>query len=334
MIKQETQIQRPCYHGVGHNMNTIVEFREFFVPAGASANFLASRCLWDSVSDAEWAQTNSSTNEFYVERCKLVNKQTNTASAYFDLDDSSKTIAHLKSESKRILPILLELKNIFKSDEFNHNHLDKIEHNLYRMNEIITIVETNNLWRHDESMRVCFFWDLSYPPAEHVDRLIIQAQDYFASCREYYFKECERRGVDSYLITHQHPHVAISSRLKLPKNYKSLAIELDEETHMITSILWDIKNHPASWNSSKMKKYSYDDSLHYDSTDLSIKRVSYRKIFFENDSDEIRKMYDFFHNEDYFDENKTNILQEFQKYHNDNMAVLKQYVPDVFEEIT
>ena len=331
MIKQETQIQRPCYHGVGHNMNTIVEFREFFVPAGAGSNFLASRCLWDSISDVEWAQTNSSTNEFYVERCKFVDKQTNTASVNlldFDLDDS------LKSESKRILPILLELKNIFKSDEFNHNHLDKIEHNLYRMNEVITMVETNDLWRHDESMRVCFFWDLSYLPSEHVDRLIIEAQDYFASCREYYFKECERRGVDSYLITHQHPHVAFSSRLKLPKNYKSLAIELDEETHMITSILWDIKNHPASWNSSKMKKYSYDDSLHYDSTDLSIKRVSYRKIFFENDSDEIRKMYEFFNNEEYFDENKTNILQEFQKYHNDNMAVLNQYVPDVYEQIT
>jgi hypothetical protein len=330
-------------------MNTIVEFREFFVPAGASANFLASRCLWDSVSDAEWAQTNSSTNEFYVERCKLVDKQTNTtsawlnkayvdsAAAWLDMDDSSKAIAHLKSESKRILPILLELKNIVKSGEFSPKHLlqDKMEFNLDGMNEIITIIETNDFRRLRYFFEVgCYFWDFSYPRSEHVDRLIIEAQDYFASCREYYFKECERRGIDSYLITHQHPHVAISSRLKLPKNYKSLAMTFDEETHMITSILWDIKNHPASWNSSKMKKYSYDDSLHYDSTDLSIKRVSYRKIFFENDSDEIRKMYDFFHNEDYFDENKTNILQEFQKYHNDNMAVLKQYVPDLYEEIT
>ena len=311
-------------------MNTIVEFREFFVPSGAGANFLASRCLWNGLKQFDIRCRNGSTNEFYVEGCKLVGKQTNTASAYFDLNDSSRTIAHLKSESKRILPILLELKNIFKSDEFNHNHLDKIEHNLYGMNETITKVETNDLWRSTSLCSVgCFFWDFSYPPSEHVDRLIIEAQDYFASCREYYFKECERKVCDSYLITHQHPHIAISSRLKLPKNYKSLGMELDEETYMITSILWDIKNNPASWNLSKMKKYSYDDSLHYDSTDLSIKRISYRKIFFENDSDEIRKMYDFFHNEDYFDENKTNILQEFQKYHNDNMAVLKQYVPDV-----
>jgi hypothetical protein len=102
---------------------------------------------------------------------------------------------------------------------------------------------------------------------------------------------------------------------------------------MLITALWGIKGEDF------YRKFNVLEDAHFSNREIErifgpdIKlcddTISYRKIFFENDSDEIRKTYEFFDNEDYFDENKTNILQEFQKYHNDNMAILKQYAPDV-----
>ena len=173
---------------------------------------------------------------------------------------------------------------------------------------------------------------------ESVIEMISQAEDYFVKCREYYFKVCEQNDWNSFSISHTHPFISISSQLKLPENFKSLAMTLDSDTYMFIAALWGIKGEDF------YRKFNVLEDAHFSNREIErifgpdIKlcddTVSYRKIFFENDSDEIRKTYEFFDNEDYFDENKTNILQEFQKYHNDNMAVLKQYVPDVYEEIT
>ena len=69
------------------------------------------------------------------------------------------------------------------------------------------------------------------------------------------------------------------------------------------------------------------------SVSLSDDKVSYRKIFFENNEDEIRKMYDFFDNEDYFDKNKVQIMSEFREYHDKNMSVIQKFAPTLYEKI-
>ena len=53
--------------------------------------------------------------------------------------------------------------------------------------------------------------------------------------------------------------------------------------------------------------------------------VEYRKVFFENDEDEIRKLYEFFGNEDYFDKNTNDITTKFKQYHNDNFRVWEEF---------
>jgi hypothetical protein len=75
---------------------------------------------------------------------------------------------------------------------------------------------------------------------------------------------------------------------------------------------------------------------------LSDDTISYRKIFLENDENEVMKIYDFFDNKDYFDKNRTDIMKDFKEYHGNNMAVLKQYIdknqievtPNLYETIT
>ena len=52
--------------------------------------------------------------------------------------------------------------------------------------------------------------------------------------------------------------------------------------------------------------------------------VSYRKIFLDNDGDEIRKMYLFFGNEKQFDMNRDVIEKEFKEYNDNNIKVLEK----------
>ena len=51
--------------------------------------------------------------------------------------------------------------------------------------------------------------------------------------------------------------------------------------------------------------------------------VDYRKIFFDNNFYEIKKMYDFFHNGDYFNNNQKEILTQFKEYNDKNVDLIK-----------
>tara|TARA_B100000809_G_scaffold237433_1_gene257271 strand:- start:296 stop:634 length:339 start_codon:yes stop_codon:yes gene_type:complete len=109
-----------------------------------------------------------------------------------------------------------------------------------------------------------------------------------------------------------------------------MAIELDVEMSIYNNVLIDIKM-------NERKRFQYYD-LREDkdinkSVAISNKKVSYRKIFFENDEDEIRKMYHFFDNEEYFDENRVQIMSEFRQYHDDNMLVIQRLAPNLYEQL-
>ena len=164
--------------------------------------------------------------------------------------------------------------------------------------------------------------------------LIKQIENYFIRCREYYFEVCESMNWNSSIISHLHPHIAISSQLNLPKNFKSLAMELDVEADMFCAGLQDLKsNNGKSIDEIELKFEQMDDLFANMSVSLSDDKVSYRKIFFENNEDEIRKMYDFFDNEDYFDKNRVQIVSEFRQYHKDNMRLVEEMAPKLYEQI-
>ena len=53
--------------------------------------------------------------------------------------------------------------------------------------------------------------------------------------------------------------------------------------------------------------------------------VCYRKLFFDNDEDEIRRLYAFFGSQQHFDQNQDKIMKEFREYHAFNQRVLDEY---------
>jgi hypothetical protein len=119
-----------------------------------------------------------------------------------------------------------------------------------------------------------------------------------------------------------------------------MAMEIDNEMNMYNTALIDIKMNEISPDNYDIIRDQYtllsektENLFINKSVAISNKKVSFRKIYFENNEDEIRKMYDFFDNEEYFEENKTNIMSEFRQYHNNNMKLVEKLVPKLYEQL-
>tara|TARA_B110000037_G_scaffold212035_1_gene264310 strand:- start:315 stop:1247 length:933 start_codon:yes stop_codon:yes gene_type:complete len=307
----------------------MTKFREFYVPPGAGSNFLAKKCLWtpDEYRGEEFDPDNS-TNEFYVNREKIDYGRYNRdcdgeyADPTFQLNSllSEATANDLISETKKIIPVLLELDKHLTT-------LDLDEQGKTLRPRVIAAIE--HLWKSDYSMMTESF-GIGHSEEhgrinKHVGHLTKLTEDYFAKCRETYFNLCEEMNWDSFIISHTNPHSAISPRLKFPNNFKSLGMELEPDTNRFRSILRDIKSNKydpmnATYGSFNCDEFS-DDS------------VSYRKIFFENDRYEVMKMYEFFDNKAYFHKNRPQIMNDFKEYHNDNMKVIKKFAPRYHTEL-
>ena len=141
-------------------------------------------------------------------------------------------------------------------------------------------------------------------------------------------------------ISHTHPFLSISPRLKFPSNIDTMAMELDNEMNMYNNALIDIKMNEISPDNyfiirDKEDKFpeKSENLFINQGVELSNQKVSFRKIYFENDENEIRRMYDFFDNEDYFDKNRVQIVSEFRQYHKDNMRLVEEMAPKLYEQI-
>jgi len=320
------------------------EFREFYVQVGAGSNFLAGKCLWTDMADDKQhldGNHNPAVNEFSFDR-EQINKVWNgikQISQEYKYDDED-----LISESKSILPTLMELREFIY--EVGDNEFGIIKHDIDYIDTVIAEVKTNDFWKVDWSMYTKFFWEYNgwdLVTDTRADTLLQETKDYFAKCREYYFKVCEKHDWDSFIISHQHPHVSISSQLKLPTTFKSLAMEIDAEMDLYIKHLVSIK---VIYSSEKLhgkeffKNRKIDKVLKSKIEDFYVNRsgklcddtISYRKIFVENDSDEIRKIYDFFDNEEYFDKNKMSIMKEFKEYHEANVSLVQKFAPEIFKK--
>ena len=302
----------------------MTDFREFYVPQGAGRNFLASKCLLTETS------TNSNElNEITAKDLVRIKK--------FDDDGYKFDDEDMISESIKMKSVLIELdKQISKLDGVPA---------MYDYCRSRIIDNPSLLWRN------AYIYDLS-SGFFHMNRytsydmllsdisrdlkiLIVQVQDYFAKCREYFYNECERNDyVSFFLITHIHLRDSVSPRLKFPETFKTLVMKFDSETDMMTRALNDIKHNDIPRQDIYHPVFEHNNDLFLNrSVKFSDDSVSYRKIFIENNEDEIRKMYDFFDNEDCFEENKTNIMKEFKEYHDNNMIVIKDFMPLFYERI-
>tara|TARA_B100000953_G_scaffold141259_1_gene116959 strand:- start:300 stop:1259 length:960 start_codon:yes stop_codon:yes gene_type:complete len=316
----------------------MADFREFYVQPGAGSNFLAGKCLW---KDSNPLNENVSTNEFFSEREKINNTTirflyNNTNPSLFnpyDMKDED-----FISETKKMKSILLELEdNIQVTPEdavlktFRLWILENFEDLWFKDFTLSSVAYSNGpgFIGKDGEMNLRNLLQTQRLSEEKTIELGIQIENYFIRCREYYYKVCEKMDWSSFIITHINPYDAISSRLKLPENFKSLAMELDEEMVMLTGLFSNLKKN--GWLSNEMIRTMDNippirEKWINNGVKFADDSVSYRKIFIENNGDEIRKMYDFFDNEDYFDENRTNIIKEFKKYHDNNMTSLQNWI--------
>ena len=332
----------------------MAEFREFYVQSGAGSNFLASKCLWAGSIDKEMQIYNSnvSTNEFFYHREKVNLPYLKEHTKSHLKEYQGKYILNyvcddegLISAGEKIKPILIELDKWITT-------LSPVSDSLtQRDNRKVVINYVSDLWRQDWSMYTVSFFDFDeirvHPDnliedkihhelliPQEVSDMVTQLQDYFAQCREYYYKICKRHNHDLFIITHTHPYVTISPRLLLPNKFKSLGMELDREMELMTTALQFIKHR---WE----KGFDRYDLLCGDVEGLHVNKnlrwcddkVSYRKIFFENDRFEVMKLYDFFDNKEYFEQNTAQIMKEFKEYHDANMAVIKQNMLSIHKKI-
>ena len=306
----------------------MAKFREFYVQAGAGSNFLAKHCLWNNNIDNQYG-FDEGTNEYHVQRDRTLADQIKS-----ERNNGWEADELLQDRTNEITPILKSIHaHLVLADEnkWDYPFSDKVHAD---NREELLNNRLDKLWREDTGLwTISFiqpFYDVVIP--EEIKNQIEEAQRYFAQCREYYFKLCEENNWDVDLITHLHPYETYSSLLTLPYDFKSLAVELDATMDMYMTGLLDIKVYTPK---------SHYEELIGESCDLFVNRsvvysddsVSYRKIFFDKDDKELRKIYEFFDNVDYFEENKTDIRAKFNEYHNNNLKVVKKFAPNLYEQL-
>jgi hypothetical protein len=324
----------------------MAKFREFYVPSGAGSNFLAKQCVW-SGSLNEFEPQDINQNEYFINRVKsdsqimahdIRNSDPTTATAkYYDCPDKS-----ILSESVRIKPILIEINEWFRSLPNKYEDIYTADEDRNRV-----INYCDHIWREDNSMWTnSFFQFFAYhifignDMSKKVAPQIREVEDFFAKSREYFYSECERNNWDVFQISHNHPYLSISPRLKFPSNIDTMAMEIDSEMNMYNNALIDIKMYdrinPEEYfiiEDDDGKPKPPEDLFINKSVTISNKKVSFRKIYFENNEDEIRKMYDFFDNEEYFDVNRTSIMKEFKEYHDANIELVQKLAPNLLKQI-
>lgn len=330
----------------------MANFREFYVPAGAGSNFLAKHCLWIG-NPIVLASKDDSQNEYFIDRVKSDSKvmaysirrsdPTTAPAKYYDCSDKS-----IISESARIKPILIQLdRSLVEIAKLNSLVISETSDGNTHQDRLHVINHIEHIWREENSMWTNSFFHvlrrLRMPSIRDVTDSfcpIGQVEDFFAKCREYYYDECERNNWDVFQISHTHPFLSVSPRLKFPANIDTMAMEIDNEMNMYNTALIDIKMNKISPDNYDIIRDQYtllpektENLFINKSVAISNKKVSFRKIYFENNEDEIRKMYDFFDNEEYFEENKTNIMSEFRQYHNNNMKLVEKLVPKLYEQL-
>ena len=122
------------------------------------------------------------------------------------------------------------------------------------------------------------------------------ADAFVKSCMTMYFKIHEIENEDSFVIAHDHPLKEVPT-MRLPSKFKTMAIDADERTVELTRKLLQRKKGMAG-----------EVNLHLyalPTIKLSDQKVCYGKLFFDNDENEIKRLFVFF--------KKVNILKIIKK---------------------
>jgi hypothetical protein len=100
--------------------------------------------------------------------------------------------------------------------------------------------------------------------------------------------------------------------IPVPDNYKNMLVTVDDELAIIMSKVLAIK-HGDTHNGRDISPLSDDITNRADEV------VDYRRLFVDNDRDEIKRLYDFFDYQHYFDMHENDIIKDFKEYHQRNI---------------
>lgn len=291
-------------------MNYMAQFRELYFQRGAGGHFLASKCLWTSGDTMEI----DNRNEYFGNMIKVTKHTDNAVFGPYKKFD-------IKTETNKILPVI---EKTMSETVTGQPERVRLFHKLKKfyddgLTDYLDLID--GIFNGIEAFKY-----LDQPTWEVIE-------DYFIQCKDYYYRMFENNNWSSDSISHKHPHAMVSSKLVLPTNMKTMAIEVDSVTDVYVRLLADMKG-------DELQEPSFYETSHEDwhnkSARLSDETISYRKIFFDNDENEIKRLYTFFDNLEYFEENRTNITKVFREYHNSNIQTLKTqsvYVPKEIHDI-
>jgi len=288
--------------------------KEFYAPPGASINFIGSMCL-DHYGDI----FDSTTNEY---RAHLVNDVLTLDEIDFPIRSMLRKEKAIKQSYDIMAPNmkayffwLRDNKTVpLEVNEYS-NHLDNIDK--WAITPGVYCYE--GIWGH--------FGD------KDLDK---RTSEYFNMLGLKYYEIHDELDVNTYILRHTINH---NKELRDKVSY-SLEFEIDILISIYTRSLFNIKHKinssivsvadPHHYNGATAQVLDFSMSAEYD---IDTSKVSYRKVFFENDVDEILKLYEFFDNTSYFYSNRERIMKEFRDYHTANMLLVKEHQPILYEQV-
>ena len=272
-------------------MNYMNQFRELYYQRGAGGHFLASKCLWNGYAEDKpmYKTTGPIALEPFLKK-EFLNIKTETNKVLSVIESSmNEPVTGIKERNR----IFLELKKFYDDG----------------CNDYLSVID--GLFNGVKSFKY-----LEQPRPSEWEVI----EEYFRHCKNNWYRMFVSNNWNLYSITHEHPHAFVSSKLNIPHNMKTMAFEVDAVTDVYVRLLADMKDgilEEPSWYEKSHEEYNNTSAR------LSDETVSYRKVFFDNDENEIKRLYAFFNNLEYFEENKTDIIRDFKEYHISNIQTLE-----------
>tara|TARA_B100000767_G_scaffold121302_1_gene115655 strand:- start:1457 stop:2317 length:861 start_codon:yes stop_codon:yes gene_type:complete len=281
-------------------MNYMSQFRELYYQRGAGGHFLASKCLRNGYSEDKpmYKTTGPVALEPFLKK-EFLNIKTETNKVLSVIESSmNEPVTGIKERNR----IFLELKKFYDDG----------------CNDYLSVID--GLFNGVKSFKY-----LEQPRPSEWEVI----EEYFRHCKNNWYRMFVSNNWSLHSITHEHPHAFVSSKLNMPYSMKTMAFEVDAVTDVYVRLLADMKDgtlEEPSWYEKSHEEYNNKSAR------LSDETVSYRKVFFDNDENEIKRLYTFFNNLEYFEENKTDIIKDFKEYHTSNIQTLESqsvFVPKV-----
>jgi len=330
----------------------MTEIRELYARQGASSNFIAKQCMWLGVDNPEpnnpYVDINKTVNEYFYPRVKIGDNINNRDIIHkMQCDDT-----HLNEETRRIVEVMKTVHEYVSNlrPETNFGAINaEVQANRMKVNRDHIIKKIDIMWKDEWTMAYCSFWDwagwgkLSGNMVKVEPSILDNIEDiknYFLKCKDYYYSVCKKYDWNNIKISHS-PVIHELPGFKPPNNFISGTMFCDINMGVFIAVLLEIKRGDTGL---KFKEFceTIQNDWQLDPTKGELREevefsdviIDYRKVFFENDEDELRKLYTFFGTENHFEMNKKDIIKEFKDYNDSNIALFKAHAPKLYDKLS